>query len=383
MERRAAHSAGIAITRAYMIPIAMSIPITDTVLRAGDALDLTLGERALLLALAFRADDSGAVTLPRAALARQIGQPKSNAHRLFASLTKKDLIVTRGKATFINTPALEVAAQKVITMITLGYHHDNPAENKGYHHDNPEVITTITKSHHHDNPEVITTITKSYHHDNPINKHKDNSALIARARAEGLEDFLALYPAEKRDANTLEELAPIYLDCLKETTKLGLLRALEEQKRDRQWTEAKGRYISKPLNWLARKAFRKFLPDLEAEARAAHRQSEERMVEEISRAADDGTGEDAKKIESLNAENCVGAFQARHRLAAVKIAASDKTIPARVLHQIAQQAAIGLKILDTQSAKLPDTITVSGTPTTISEIRAIVSSILQPRKAAQ
>lgn len=351
-----------------MIPIAMSIPITDTVLRAGDALDLTLGERALLLALAFRADDSGAVTLPRAALARQIGQPKSNAHRLFASLTKKDLIVTRGKATFINTPALEVAAQKVITMITLGYHHDNPAENKGYHHDNPEVITTITKS---------------YHHDNPINRHKDNSALIVRARDEGLDDFLALYPAEKRDANTLEELAPIYLDCLKETTKDGLLRALEEQKQDRQWTEAKGRYISTPLNWLARKAFRKFLPDMEAEIRAAHRQAEERLVEEINRAADDGTGEDAKKIESLNAENCVGAFQARHRLAVVKIAASDKTIPARVLHQIAQQAAIGLKILDTQSAKLPDTITVSGTPTTISEIRSIVSSILQTRKAKQ
>lgn len=348
-----------------MILIAMSIQITDTVLRAGDALDLTLGERALLLALAFRADDTGAVTAPRAAIARQIGQPKSNAHRLFSNLAKKDLIATRGKATFINTPALEVAAQKVITMITQGYHHDNPPAAQGYHHDNPEVITTITKS---------------YHHDNPINKHKDNSALIVRAREEGLEDFLALYPAEKRDANSREELAPIFLDCLKETTKHGLLRALEEQKQDRQWTEAKGRYISTPLNWLARKAFRKFLPDTEAEVRAAHRQAEERMVEEINRAADDGTAADAKAIEAINEDNCVGAFQARRRLAAVKIAAADKTVSGSVLHQIAQQAAIGLTILDTQSARLPDTITVSGTPTAISEIRSIVHSILQPRK---
>lgn len=349
-----------------MIPIAMSITITDTVLRAGDALDLTLGERALLLALAFRADDSGAVTLPRAAIARQIGQPKSNAHRLFSNLAKKDLIATRGKATFINTPALESAVQAVITVITQGYHSDNHTDVEGYHHDNPKVITMITKS---------------YHHDTPKNRQINNNALIARAREEGLDDLLALYPAEKRDANSLEELAPIFLDCLKETTKHELLRALEEQKQDRQWTEDKGRYISTPLNWLARKAFRKFLPDSEAEVRAAHRQAEERMVEEINRAAYDGTGEDAKKIKSLNADNCVGAFQARHRLAAVKIAAADKTLPARVLHQIAQQADIGLQIIDTQSARLPDTITVSGTPTPISEIRSIVHSILQPRKA--
>lgn len=351
-----------------MIPIAMSIPITDTVLRAGDALDLTLGERALLLALAFRADDTGAVTAPRASIARQIGQPKSNAHRLFSNLAKKDLIATRGKATFINTPALESAAQKVITMITQGYHHDNPTAAEGYHHDNPKVITTITKS---------------YHHDNPINRLKDNSALIVRAREEGLDDFLALYPAEKRDANTREELAPIFLDCLKETTKHGLLRALEEQKQDRQWTEAKGRYISTPLNWLARKAFRKFLPDTEAEVRAAHRQAEERMVEEINRAAEENAGDDFKTIKTINEENAISAFHARKHLAAVKIAAADKTLPARVLHNIAQQAAIGLQIIDTQSARLPDTITVSGEPTPISEIRSIVNSILKPRKAAQ
>lgn len=351
-----------------MILIAMSIPITDTVLRAGDALDLTLGERALLLALAFRADDTGAVTAPRASIARQIGQPKSNAHRLFANLAKKDLIATRGKATFINTPALEVAAQKVITMITQGYRHDNPPAAQGYHHNNPKVITTITKS---------------YHDDTPLNKHKDNSALIVRAREEGLDDFLAAYPPSKSEANSLEELAPIYLDCLKIATKDGLLRALEEQKQDRQWTEANGRYISTPLNWLARKAFRAFLPDLTAETRAAARQAEERMVEEINRAADDGTAADAKAIEAINEDNYVGAFQARRRLAAIKIAADTQNLPARILREVAASAKIGLDIIASGAAKLPDTITVSGTPTTISEIRSIVHSILQPRKSAQ
>lgn len=350
-----------------MIPIAMSIPITDTVLRAGDALDLTLGERALLLALAFRADDSGAVTATRTAIARQIGQPRSNAQRLFAGLASKDLITTRGKVTFINSPALEEAAQKVIITITQSYNDDNTSKNQSYHHDNNGVITTITKS---------------YHHDNPINK-QINNALIERARAEGLDDFLALYPAEKRDANTREELAPIFLDCLKETTKHGLLRALEDQKLDRQWTEEKGRYISTPLNWLARKAFRKFLPDMEAEVKAAHRQAEERMIDAINRAADDGTANDAKKIEALNADNCVGAFQARRRLAAIKIAVDDPTLPASVLRQIAQQAAIGLQIIDTQAARLPDAITVSGEPVAIATIRSIVHSILQPRKATQ
>lgn len=366
MERRAAHSAGIAITRAYMIPIAMSIPITDTVLRAGDALDLTLGERALLLALAFRADDSGAVTLPRAALARQIGQPKSNAHRLFSNLAKKDLIATRGKATFINTPALESAAQKVITMITQGYHGDNPVETKGYYHDNPEVITTTTKS---------------YHQDNPINRLKDNSALIVRARDKGLDDFLALYPAEKRDANTLEELAPIFLECLKETTKHGLLRALEEQKQDRQWTEAKGRYISTPLNWLSRRAFRKFLPDTEAEIRAAHRQAEEAEVDALNRAAEEDAGDDFARINDINEDNAISAFHARRRLAALKLAV-DRRAPDRILRRLAAEAKIGLQIIDSDSAKLPDTITVASAPVAISEIRSLVSSIL-PRKAAQ
>lgn len=349
-----------------MILIAMSIPITDTVLRAGDALDLTLGERALLLALAFRADDTGAVTAPRAAIARQIGQPKSNAHRLFSNLAKKDLIATRGKATFINTPALEVAAQKVITMITQGYHHDNPPAAQGYHHDNPEVITTTTKS---------------YHDDNPINRHKDNSALIVRARDEGLEDFLAAYPPQKSEANSLEELAPIYLDCLKETTKHGLLRALEEQKQDRQWTEANGRYISTPLNWLARKAFRAFLPDLTAETRAAARQAEEAEVDALNRAAEEDTGDDYARIQAINDDNTISAFHARRRLAALKLAV-DRRAPDRILRRLASEAAIALQIIDTDSAKLPDTLTVASAPVAISEIRALVHSIL-PRKAAQ
>lgn len=351
-----------------MIPIAMSILITDTVLRAGEALRLTLGERALLLALAFRADDTGAVTTSHAAIARQIGQPKTNAHRLFAGLASKNLITTRGKATFINTPALEEAAQTVITMITQGYQHDNPAENEGYHHDNPKVITTITKS---------------YHGDTPKNRQIDNNALIARARESGLDDFLALYPEQKRDASTLEELAPIFLECLKETTKHGLLRALEEQKNDRQWTEEKGRYISTPLNWLARKAFRAFLPDTTAEARAAARQADEETVNSINREAEEDIGDDYKRIKALNEENCCGAFHARRRLAALKIAANQKDLPARILREVAASAKIGLDIIDAGAAKLPDTITVSGEPTPISEIRSIVHSILQPRKAAQ
>ena len=349
-----------------MILIAMSIPITDTVLRAGDALDLTLGERALLLALAFRADDTGAVTAPRASIARQIGQPKSNAHRLFANLAKKDLIATRGKATFINTPALEVAAQKVITMITQGYYHDNPPTTEGYYHDNPEVVTTITKS---------------YHHNNPINRLKDNSALIVRAREEGLDDFLALYPAEKRAANSIEELAPIFLDCLKETTKHGLLRALEEQKQDRQWTEAKGRYISTPLNWLARKAFRKFLPDTDGEARAAARKAEEAELDALNRLAEEDAGDDYARIQAINEDNTISAFHARRRLAALKLAV-ERRAPDRILRRLASEAAIGLQIIDTDSAKLPDTITVASAPVAISEIRTLVSSIL-PRKAAQ
>lgn len=349
-----------------MIPIAMSIPITDTVLRAGDALDLTLGERALLLALAFRADDSGAVTATRTSIARQIGQPRSNAQRLFAGLAAKDLIATRGKVTFINSQALEEAAQKVIITITQSYNDDNRSKNQSCHHDNNSVITTITKS---------------CHHDNPINK-QINSALIERARAEGLDDFLTLYPKEKRDANTKEELAPIFLDCLKETTKHGLLRALEEQKQDRQWTEAKGRYISTPLNWLARKAFRKFLPDTAAETRAAERQAEESELDALNRAAEEDAGDDYARIQSINEDNTISAFHARRRLAALKIAV-DRRAPTRILRRLASEAAIGLQIIDSASAKLPDTITVAGEPVAIATIRAIVHSILQPRKAAQ
>ena len=251
-------------------------------------------------------------------------------------------------------------------MITQGYHHDNPPDTQEYHHNNTEVITTITKD---------------YHHDNPINKHKDNNALIVRARAEGLDDFLALYPPEKKDSNSAEELAPIFLDCLKETTKHGLLRALEAQKKDRQWTESNGRYISTPLNWLSRKAFRKFLPDTEAEVRAAHRQAEETMLDSLNRLAEEDAGDDYARIQAINEDNTISAFHARRRLAALKIAV-DRRAPDRILRRLASEAAIGLQIIDTDSAKLPDTITVSSAPVAISEIRSLVSSIL-PRKAAQ
>lgn len=344
----------------------MSVPLTDSILRAGAALRLTLGERALLLALAFRADDAGAVTHSQTSIGRQIGLPKSNASRLFASLARKNLVVTQDRTIFINTPAIQTAA-------TEGYHHDNP---KGYHHDNPLVITTTTKGYHGDNPEVITMITKGYHDNNPKNIDlKDTHTAQARAREADLDTFLAAYPAHKRAADPKDALADAYAEAIKEATPAQLLAALEAQKAARQWTEADGRYVATPLNWLARRAYRAFLPDAKAaEAAKASKQVDDRLAYLRFRANDGALADLAGK----EAGAYLYAAKSRASIIVLHLALAGDPLPPQTLRTLANDVAQ----IDLAYAALPDALTFEGDRLAIAPIIREARAILR-RPATQ
>ena len=344
----------------------MSVPITDSVLRAGAALRLTLGERALLLALAFRADDAGAVTYSHAAIGRQIGIPKSNASRLFASLARKNLVATQDRTTFINTPAIQAAA-------TEGYQCD---DRKGYHDDNPEVIKVMTKGYHDDNPEVIKVMTKGYHDNNHINIDlKDTHTAQARAREADLDTFLAAYPAHKRAADPKDALADAYAEAIKEATPAQLLAALEAQKATRQWTEADGRYVATPLNWLTRRTYRAFLPDAKAaEAAKASKQVDDRLAS-LRYRADDGATDD---LAGKEAGAYLYAAQARSALIVLHLALAGDPLPPQTLRTLANDVAG----IDLAYAALPDALTFEGNRLAIAPIIREARAILR-RPATQ
>ena len=336
----------------------MSVPLTDSILRAGAALRLTLGERALLLALAFRADDAGAVTHSHASIGRQIGLPKSNASRIFASLARKNLVATQDRTTFINTPAIQTAAIE------------------GYHYDNPAIQTAAIEGYHYDNPEVITTITKGYHDDNPKNIDlKDTHTAQARAREADLDTFLAAYPAHKRAAAPKDALADAYAEAIKEATPAQLLAALEAQKATRQWTEADGRYVATPLNWLTRRTYRAFLPDAKAaEAAKASKQVDDRLASLRNR-ADDGALAD---LAGKEAGAYLYAAKSRASIIVLHLALAGDPLPPQTLRTLANDVAQ----IDLAYAALPDALTFEGDRLAIAPIIREARAILR-RPATQ
>ena len=70
----------------------MSVKWTDLLLRLGARIPLNMGERAVLLAVCFRADGDGVCGLSKADIAAQLGMAKQSAQRIFVRLHALRLI---------------------------------------------------------------------------------------------------------------------------------------------------------------------------------------------------------------------------------------------------------------------------------------------------
>ena len=73
----------------------MSVKWTDLLLRLGTRIPLNMGERAVLLAVCFRADDAGECGFSKADIAAQMGMTKQNIQRIFARLHSMHLVERR------------------------------------------------------------------------------------------------------------------------------------------------------------------------------------------------------------------------------------------------------------------------------------------------
>ena len=349
----------------------MSIPLSNKVVSSGcGGPELTIGERLCLMVLAYKAQDDGTTSFTKAMLVKATSISKQKVYEILSRLSEKGLC-TNTSPIAINPDVLgqlhsvlDIGNPRLPEKVTLGDQKVTLGDGNSRLLGNPRLPEKVTLGDQKGNP-------RSPH----IDRHKDTRTAQARAREADLDTFLAAYPAHKRAADPKDALADAYAEAIKEATPAQLLAALEAQKSTRQWTEADGRYVATPLNWLTRRTYRAFLPDAKAaEAAKASKQVDDRLASLRNR-ADDGALAD---LAGKEAGAYLYAAKSRSALIVLHLALAGDPLPPQTLRTLANDVAD----IDLAYADLPATLTFEGDRLAVAPIIREARAILR-RPATQ